>query len=86
MGGRGNSGVILSQVLRGLSAVVAEADGVDADSAAAALAAATKGAYEAVGDPVEVTNSPTPMTGADGDIYDWTVPWDSWLAMSALHS
>jgi lipoprotein-anchoring transpeptidase ErfK/SrfK len=38
------------------------------------------------GDPVEVTNSPTPMTGADGDIYDWTVPWDSWLAMSALHS
>jgi lipoprotein-anchoring transpeptidase ErfK/SrfK len=38
------------------------------------------------GDPVEVTNSPTPLTGADGDIYDWTVPWDDWLAMSALHS
>ncbi|MGB8962252.1 MAG: Ig-like domain-containing protein [Pseudonocardiaceae bacterium] len=38
------------------------------------------------GDPVEVTNSPTPLTGADGDIYDWTVPWDSWLTMSALHS
>jgi lipoprotein-anchoring transpeptidase ErfK/SrfK len=38
------------------------------------------------GDPVEVTNSPTPLTGADGDIYDWTVPWDGWLAMSALHS
>ena len=38
------------------------------------------------GDPVEVTNSPTPLSGADGDIYDWTVPWDSWLAMSALHS
>lgn len=38
------------------------------------------------GDPVEVTNSPTPLTGADGDIYDWTVPWDEWLAMSALHS
>jgi lipoprotein-anchoring transpeptidase ErfK/SrfK len=38
------------------------------------------------GDPVEVTNSPTPLTGADGDIYDWTVPWDSWLALSALHS
>ncbi len=38
------------------------------------------------GDPVEVTNSPTPLTGADGDIYDWTVSWDSWLAMSALHS
>jgi lipoprotein-anchoring transpeptidase ErfK/SrfK len=38
------------------------------------------------GDPVEVTNSPTPLTGADGDIYDWTVPWETWLAMSALHS
>lgn len=38
------------------------------------------------GDPVEVTNSPTPLTGADGDIYDWTVPWDAWQAMSALHS
>ncbi|PZS29785.1 MAG: L,D-transpeptidase [Pseudonocardiales bacterium] len=38
------------------------------------------------GDPVEVTNSPTPLSGADGDIYDWTVPWESWLAMSALHS
>jgi lipoprotein-anchoring transpeptidase ErfK/SrfK len=38
------------------------------------------------GDPVEITNSPTPLTGADGDIYDWTVPWDAWQSMSALHS
>ncbi len=38
------------------------------------------------GDPVEVTNSPTPLSAADGDIYDWTVPWDAWKAMSALHS
>ncbi|MGH3867644.1 MAG: L,D-transpeptidase [Pseudonocardiaceae bacterium] len=38
------------------------------------------------GDPVEVTGSPTPLTGADGDIYDWTVPWENWQAMSALHS
>jgi lipoprotein-anchoring transpeptidase ErfK/SrfK len=38
------------------------------------------------GDPVEVTNSPTPLTAADGDIYDWAVPWDDWLAMSTLHS
>lgn len=38
------------------------------------------------GDPVEVTGSPTPLTGADGDIYDWTVPWEAWLAMSALHT
>ncbi|MGH3871807.1 MAG: L,D-transpeptidase [Pseudonocardiaceae bacterium] len=38
------------------------------------------------GDPVEVTNSPTPLTAADGDIYDWTIPWDTWQTMSALHS
>jgi lipoprotein-anchoring transpeptidase ErfK/SrfK len=38
------------------------------------------------GDPVEVTNSPTPLTSADGDIYDWAVPWESWLRMSAPHS
>jgi lipoprotein-anchoring transpeptidase ErfK/SrfK len=37
------------------------------------------------GDPVEVTNSPIPMSGADGDIWDWTVPWDKWQSMSALH-
>jgi DAK2 domain fusion protein YloV len=55
MGGRGNSGVILSQVLRGLASTVAEAGGIDGPTAAAALAAATKGAYEAVGDPVEGT-------------------------------
>ncbi len=36
------------------------------------------------GDPVEVTNSPVPLTLADGDIADWTVPWDRWAAMSAL--
>jgi lipoprotein-anchoring transpeptidase ErfK/SrfK len=38
------------------------------------------------GDPVEVTNSPTQLSAAHGDIYDWTVPWNSWQAMSALHS
>jgi lipoprotein-anchoring transpeptidase ErfK/SrfK len=36
------------------------------------------------GDPVEVTGSPVPLTMADGDIADWTVPWDQWLSMSAL--
>jgi lipoprotein-anchoring transpeptidase ErfK/SrfK len=38
------------------------------------------------GDPVEVTNSPTPLNAADGDIWDWTVSWEAWQAMSALHS
>jgi hypothetical protein len=36
------------------------------------------------GDPVEVTGSNVPMSPADGDIYDWTVPWDKWVSMSAL--
>jgi uncharacterized protein len=55
MGARGNSGVILSQVLRGLAGVVHEAGGVDATSAAEALEAASKAAYEAVMKPVEGT-------------------------------
>jgi hypothetical protein len=25
------------------------------------------------------------MSPADGDIYDWTVPWDKWVSMSALN-
>jgi lipoprotein-anchoring transpeptidase ErfK/SrfK len=37
------------------------------------------------GDPVEVKNSIGPALGrADGDIYDWTVPWSTWQAGSAL--
>jgi hypothetical protein len=55
MGARGNSGVILSQILRGLSSVVADAGGFDGPSGAAALAAASKAAYEAVMRPVEGT-------------------------------
>jgi lipoprotein-anchoring transpeptidase ErfK/SrfK len=35
------------------------------------------------GDPVEVTGSPIPLTPADGDISDWTVPWDRWVRQSA---
>ena len=55
MGARGNSGVILSQILRGVAAVVADADGVDGASAAAALTEASSAAYEAVMRPVEGT-------------------------------
>jgi DAK2 domain fusion protein YloV len=55
MGARGNSGVILSQILRGVSSVVADADGIDGASAAAALAAASDAAYQAVMRPVEGT-------------------------------
>ena len=55
MGARGNSGVILSQILRGISSVVADHDGFDGPSGAAALAAAAAAAYEAVMRPVEGT-------------------------------
>ncbi|GAA1210608.1 L,D-transpeptidase [Pseudonocardia alaniniphila] len=37
------------------------------------------------GDPVEVTGSHIQLSAADGDFYDWTIPWDEWRAMSALH-
>ncbi|MGE2733673.1 Ig-like domain-containing protein [Mycolicibacterium vaccae] len=36
------------------------------------------------GDPVEVTGTRIPLSYADGDIWDWAVSWDDWLAMSAL--
>ena len=55
MGARGNSGVILSQILRGIAGVVIEADGFDARAGAAALAQAAKAAYDAVMRPVEGT-------------------------------
>ncbi|MFP5255004.1 MAG: DAK2 domain-containing protein [Acidimicrobiia bacterium] len=55
MGARGNSGVILSQILRGLSSVVAEAGGLDGPTAARALASASAAAYQAVMRPVEGT-------------------------------
>lgn len=38
------------------------------------------------GDPVEVTGTRIELSYADGDIWDWAVPWDEWKAMSALSS
>lgn len=35
------------------------------------------------GDPVEVTGTSVPLSSADGDIYDWAIPWSEWLTMSA---
>jgi DAK2 domain fusion protein YloV len=55
MGARGNSGVILAQILRGIAASVAGAGGIDAASLPPALRAACEGAYSAVGHPVEGT-------------------------------
>lgn len=59
MGARGNSGVIMAQILRGISGVVRESavagEHLDANVVAQALCAASKGAYSAVGNPVEGT-------------------------------
>jgi DAK2 domain fusion protein YloV len=56
MGARGNSGVILSQIVRGVADVLAEApDAVDPELAARALRGASDAAYRAVRGPVEGT-------------------------------
>lgn len=36
------------------------------------------------GDPVEVTGTRLDLSYADGDVWDWAVPWDEWKSMSAL--
>jgi lipoprotein-anchoring transpeptidase ErfK/SrfK len=37
-----------------------------------------------MGDPVEIVGSSRPLTPADGDIADWTIPWESYRQGSAL--
>ncbi|MGI8723733.1 MAG: L,D-transpeptidase [Geodermatophilaceae bacterium] len=40
--------------------------------------------FSEIGDVVEVVNA-GPMLGAvDGDIYDWAIPWETWLQGSAI--
>ena len=55
MGARGNSGVILSQILRGITEVVRDAEVIDAPVMARALVSASEAAYSAVMRPVEGT-------------------------------
>ena len=55
MGARGNSGVILSQILRGVASTLKVADEATGAVVATALEAATTGAYAAVLTPVEGT-------------------------------
>ena len=55
MGARGNSGVILSQIVRGFAEAVAEADELDAATLARAFRGASDAAYAAVSKPVEGT-------------------------------
>jgi DAK2 domain fusion protein YloV len=55
MGARGNSGVILSQILRGIAATVKSSAAATGAVVASALETATTGAYAAVLNPVEGT-------------------------------
>jgi DAK2 domain fusion protein YloV len=55
MGARGNSGVILSQMIRGACEVLAERTSLTAEAFAAALEGARDRAYASVGQPVEGT-------------------------------
>ncbi len=55
LGARGNSGVILSQMLRGLAEGLAGEETTEVRGLCAALVAAARAADEAVGDPVEGT-------------------------------
>ncbi|MBA2388673.1 MAG: L,D-transpeptidase [Geodermatophilaceae bacterium] len=40
--------------------------------------------FSQIGDIVEVVGSPQNLGPADGDIYDWAISWEQWLAGSAL--
>ncbi len=40
--------------------------------------------FSQIGDVVEVVGSPQNLGPADGDIYDWAISWEQWLAGSAL--
>jgi DAK2 domain fusion protein YloV len=55
MGARGNSGVILSQIVRGAADVLGAATAIDAGTVARALRSASDAAYRAVRTPVEGT-------------------------------
>ena len=39
--------------------------------------------WSQIGDPVEITGTPVPLTEADGDIFDWVIDWPTWQQGSA---
>ncbi len=40
--------------------------------------------FSQIGDVVEVINGGPMLSAVDGDIYDWAIPWETWLQGSAL--
>ncbi len=65
MGARGNSGVILAQLLRGMGRPVTDETDIDGPLFAAMLAAGSEAAYQAVGEPVEGTILTVARAAAD---------------------
>ncbi|HUE60527.1 MAG TPA: DAK2 domain-containing protein [Acidimicrobiales bacterium] len=65
MGARGNSGVILSQILRGFADAARDSEGVDAAVLIDGLTRASEGAYRAVQHPVEGTILTVAKAAAD---------------------
>jgi len=41
--------------------------------------------FSQIGDVVEVINGGPMLGPVDGDIYDWAIPWETWLQGSALN-
>lgn len=39
--------------------------------------------FSQIGDVVEVVGTPVTLGPADGDIFDWAIPWEQWVAGSA---
>jgi uncharacterized protein len=88
MGARGNSGVILSQVMRGLvSKLRGVAGGVaSAPDVAAALKAASVASYEAVLKPIEGTILTVVRETADAAVAAASVVVKVWWACCVLHA
>ena len=77
LGARGNSGVIFSQFMKGLSQGLAECEHCDGEHLVAALVAGSTASYQAVGKPVEGTmltvmraaaEAVEPMSGPPADV------------------
>jgi len=56
---------------------------IQRDGQTVATYPASFGNGDIIGDPNRVTRSGIALSAADGDIYDWTIPWNQWLTMSS---
>lgn len=66
MGARGNSGVILAQILRGMAKTLSASPQADGQTVAAALAAGSQAAYQSLANPVEGTILTVARAAAQG--------------------